>query len=152
MENGIVIFYCGVALVALSLFFVVRKLRRRSRCSSYAVGILTEAAVVNGSFVRLTVQFTAEGRAMTLTEKRGAPLRLKKMVGKDVDVRYNPDNPEDFYVEQNPMERRAALICLCFGLAFLFGGAFIAGPRAYELPFGRQFLRLFWWLRYRVFS
>ena len=152
MDKGIYVFYCGAALIVLGLIMIVRKLRRKSRCSSYAVGTLVEAAPVNGSSVRLTVQFTAEGRTLTLPEKRAAPLRLKKMVGKDVDVRYNPDNPEDFYLEQYSVERRAALICFCFGLVFLFGGAYMAGPRAYELPFGRQFLHLFWWLRYRVFS
>lgn len=150
-RNGVVIFWFGVLLLILSLFFFVRRLLRLRRCTSFATGTLVNAERFgNTSSVRLTVRFSAGDETVTCTDKQAAGAAYQKRVGEELDIRYNPDNPSDFLVEDNHSEQRAILICLVSGLLFFLVGEVMAGPLGANLPFSRELSFIWWYVRYRL--
>ena len=141
-------FWCAIALMAIGLFMLARRLLLHRRCDCATTAEIVDARRINkNGSVLLTVRAEIRGETHTMTEKSGASPKFR--VGDMVEIRYNPDRPEDFYVTDNHSARRAILLCLGLGLAFLIMMFIITPEFAMRFPFGMYLMRLRWMIRYR---
>ena len=153
MDNRLILaFYMGLAILAAGLVLAIRRFFRRIRCAAYAAGDVPAVGPAEGKKVRLTVRFTAGAEERTLEEKRSAPETMSGWTGRQVSVRYNPDDPADFYVEENRSDRTVAVIMIALGLFDCVAAVILMGPEINRLPFGRELSRLMWMIKYRWFK
>lgn len=145
------LFYWGLALIAAGLVIWLRHLFRRMRCSAYAMGEIVKIEDAELKSKRLVVRFTVSGEEKTLPEKRQLPGSFRGKAGDRVSVRYDPEDPENFYVEENRFHRVLYRTLIWSGLFISVASAVLMGPEIYRLPFGRELLRLRWLIRNRWF-
>ena len=145
------LFIAGVSLMGIGLIVPLIMLLRRRQLSAYAIGTLTSASVGPDGRVHLTVTFTAGNETLTLTENRRASKAFMNRIGSDVDIRYNPDDAQDFYVVQNKSHLTVSAKIIGLGLIMAVAAEYLGLEYFFvDLPFIRQFHRLLWIVRHRL--
>ena len=149
MEYGTVLFWAGTGLLFLVLIMLLHALFRRLRCSCSCLGLLLDTDLISSRHVRLIVQYTVDGEVIVNKEKQIAFYRFISFIGAELHIRYNPNDPDDFYVVENRASRIPMIVMFVFGLFLIFLGYYISGPLSFRLPFGPDLNMLLWRFRHR---